>query len=614
MSKFYNKTASALIKTGAGKLRGVFVSTASGSPTIQFVDGITDNDDVIDTATGVLTSTGAMVPGAHAVSEIVSSGACAPAEYANTILTSDATNFSDAVAATAVLTSDLTEVTDGDTVTIGTGANERIYRFKDTMAQAYDVKRDGATPDTTLANLAAAINGTGTAGVEWYAGTVLHPDVSSSAVASNALTLSAKVAGAAGNNIAKAESSSHLDFDGAGAEFTGGLDAETVTIGSIVYRFKNTMLAAYDVKIGVSAAVSLDNLKAAINGTGTAGVEWYTGTVVHPDVIATTNTDTQQTIFARTIGTVPNTKATTETCAHASFPDTTLGGGTGDSNPGVATTSATITLGSTVYTAVLRLAESIGLTAVPYQVLWETSEAVFLDNLKVAVNAGAGAGTKYGTGTAAHATVIAYTNTNTVQTFTARTIGTAANSMATTTTLANYAFADTTLGGGTGNSNPGVATSAATVTINGRVYTIVQELSETSGATAVVDQVLHGAAVADMLDNLKLAINAGATAGTNYSTGTVVNADVSATTNTDTAQTIASLVAGTVGNAITTTETMANTAWGAATLTGGLEVNLMLIEAFVGVAGTMYTFPDPAFNTGLQLRISGTAEVTVFVD
>jgi len=487
MSLYKNTDSSALVKSGFGKLKGLFCSNST-SLIVEFMDGITDNDDVLDKATATLTSSGAMVPAAHANSEIVSTGACAPADYATSVLTSSGVN-----------------VTDGD----------------------------------------------------------------------------------------------------------------TVVIGAITYRFKDTMTQAYDVKIGASAAASLDNLKAAINGTGTAGVEWFAGTVAHSLVIAGTNADTTQEIWSRTIGTGNNALGTTVSAVTLSWADTTLGGGTGASNPGVTAAAATITLNTTVYTAVVRLAESIGLAAVPYQVLWETSEAVFLDNLKVAVNAATGDETKYATGTVAHPTLVASTNTNTVQTFFARVIGTTPNTYPTSTTLANYAFPAATLEDGTGNSNPGVASTAATITINGRVYTVVNELSETSGAAAVVDQVLYGGSEAVMLDNFKLAINAGATAGTNYSTGTVVNADVTAETNTNTTQVIQAITGGIVGNTITVSETLANHTWGAGvtTLSGGLEVNTVMVEQFTLSANTFYPFTTGEgidFNVGLYFRVvSGTGEVTI---
>lgn len=125
-----------------------------------------------------------------------------------------------AVAASGILTSDNTDVTDGDTVTIGTVT----YRFKDTPAQINDVQRHGTTADTTLANLVAAINGSGTPGVEYFTGTVANPNFTSSTVSAHAITITAIVKGVAGNAFAKTESSSHLDWDGVGAVMTGGVD------------------------------------------------------------------------------------------------------------------------------------------------------------------------------------------------------------------------------------------------------------------------------------------------------------------------------------------------------------------------------------------------------
>lgn len=125
-----------------------------------------------------------------------------------------------AVAASAVLTSDNTEVANKATVTIGT----TVYRIIDTPEAINDVKRHGTTADTTLANLVAAINGSGTPGTEYFEGTVAHTDVTASEVASHAITLTAKVKGVAGNDIAKDETDSHLDFDGDGEVFTGGVD------------------------------------------------------------------------------------------------------------------------------------------------------------------------------------------------------------------------------------------------------------------------------------------------------------------------------------------------------------------------------------------------------
>lgn len=120
--------------------------------------------------------------------------------------------------ATATLTTNNTECADGDTVTIGT----TVYTFKDTPAAAYDVQRNGTTADTTLGNLIKAINATGTEGVEYFAGTLIHPTVSAGTLGSHASIMLAKVRGVAGN-IAKDATSATLSWN-AGETFTGGVD------------------------------------------------------------------------------------------------------------------------------------------------------------------------------------------------------------------------------------------------------------------------------------------------------------------------------------------------------------------------------------------------------
>lgn len=301
MATPYNITESALIKTGTGKLRGVIINSHT-SGTLKLVDGLYNGA----AASGVLTSSGAMVPADYAI---------------------------------GTLTSDATAVADGATVVVGA---------------------------------------------------------------------------------------------------TGGT--------SITYRAKTTPVQAYDVAIGSTADGSafLANLKKAINGTGLGdGTDYYAGTAVNPDIVAGALTSTTLVVAFKTIGTGGNAYTTTETSTHLSWGGATLAGG-------VTAAGATITIGSITYTVTLTLAETLGLTAVPYQVKWVTSEAVFLDNLKAAINGTGLPGTDYGTGTYPHGQVTATTNTNTAQTVVSRTTGTAGNSIATTETLANYAWGAATLASGTG--------------------------------------------------------------------------------------------------------------------------------------------------------------------
>jgi len=106
-------------------------------------------------------------------------------------------------------------------------------------------------------------------------------------------------------------------------------DAESVTIGTVTYVFKTALSTGpavpYEVLIGGSAAVTLDNLKAAINAGAGAGTLYGTGTAAHPDVTATANADTTQEVEAIVPGV--STLATTTTSAHLSWGAGTLTGG-----------------------------------------------------------------------------------------------------------------------------------------------------------------------------------------------------------------------------------------------------------------------------------------------
>lgn len=227
------------------------------------------------------------------------------------------TNLTAAVAASAVLTSDNTNPTELDTVTIGS----EVYTFMDALTDPGSTPRSqtpnevliGVDADTTLANLKKAVEGGGTPGVEYSLGTVPQTLMTVGNVTAHALTFTAVTAGTGGNAIAKAEASSHLDWDGVGAVFTGGIST-----------------VANEIKIGASAAATLDNIKSAINGTAGAGTTYSLGTVAHPLVTATTNNDTTQVIEAKTGGVAGNAIATTTDEVTLSWTSTVMasGGGT----------------------------------------------------------------------------------------------------------------------------------------------------------------------------------------------------------------------------------------------------------------------------------------------
>lgn len=81
---------------------------------------------------------------------------------------------------------------------------------------------------------------------------------------------------------------------------TGNFTAnDEVTIGAITYKFVATPSAAYDVDLGGTAAVSLTNLYAAINASGTAGTEYAAGTLVNAQAEAVAVTATTLTVRAK---------------------------------------------------------------------------------------------------------------------------------------------------------------------------------------------------------------------------------------------------------------------------------------------------------------------------
>ena len=104
-------------------------------------------------------------------------------------------------------------------------------------------------------------------------------------------------------------------------------DGDTFTIDTTVYTLLNTTAAAYDVAIGINEAASKVNIVAAINASGTPGVEYHAGTLEHPTVSAAAFGGDDSVLTADTAGAAGDTIATTETFDHISnvFDAATLG-------------------------------------------------------------------------------------------------------------------------------------------------------------------------------------------------------------------------------------------------------------------------------------------------
>ena len=102
--------------------------------------------------------------------------------------------------------------------------------------------------------------------------------------------------------------------------------ADTVTINGKVYTFVAVPAVEGDVDIGATAADTLDNLMYAINHTGTPGTNYFCA-AAHPTVEATTNTDTIQTLQARTAGVAGNALTLAEVAATLTPSAALLAGG-----------------------------------------------------------------------------------------------------------------------------------------------------------------------------------------------------------------------------------------------------------------------------------------------
>lgn len=151
-----------------------------------------------------------------------------------------------------------------------------------------------------------------------------------------------------------------------------------------------------------------------------------------------------------------------------------------------------------------------------------------------------------------------------------------------------------------------------TVTIGSTVYTFVTALTPTAY------EVVIGGSQAQAMENLRRAINDDGVAGTNYAAGTVAHPDVTAVDGATTVV-VTAKVQGTAGNAIATTETLANGSWGGATLSGGagdmvilgvgeLPTNTTAAIGVVTTRGTVCAY-NASFGTATLAEVVGASTV-----
>jgi hypothetical protein len=245
--------------------------------------------------------------------------------------------------AVATLTSDATNPADVGTLTLDT----RVYTYKDTLtaavASAGEIESDnelatvgsqvvvgsltykivaalstiapsthievlnGVSADATLLNLKNAINEDLATFGTTYSKNARQNIVIAGNVTAHAIAITARTAGTAGDAIVLTSDDPSYTV----TAMTGGVDT-----------------VANQIKIGASAAATLDNTKDAVNGTGTIGTQYSLGTVAHETIEATTNSDTTQVFSARTGGVAGNSLAMSENATHLSMGSVAGGGGT----------------------------------------------------------------------------------------------------------------------------------------------------------------------------------------------------------------------------------------------------------------------------------------------
>ncbi len=437
-------------------------------------DGSTSGSSQIGVTTGTLSSTGLNLGGAVAATGTLSQTPATAATSATDTLTGAA--FTQGAAATGALTflNADNPVGGTDTATIG----GTVYSFVTALTGAANQVLVGGSTAQTVANLAAAVNATpGGAGVAYGAGTVANSNVYASS-AGDVITVTANLNGTAGNAFTIASTTTGVT---GGGNLAGGAAGATVTVGGQTYTFvkalshtetQNEVVAPTG---GGEEASALQNLAAAVNGTGGAG--YSANTEANTQVTAGTPTATTLQFTADTPGNSGNFITTAAAgAATGTWGTLDFAGGTAAGTAPSAVAGDTVTVGTQTYSFVTALGTP---AANGVQVLVGPTEAGSLSNLANAINGGTGAGINYafGAGSTANTSATAVAGQTSV-TLTAITKGTAGNSvaLATTGSGANTFEGATFLAGGTAGSINDLLTQsdaqAALTLINDAVATV----------------------------------------------------------------------------------------------------------------------------------------------
>lgn len=245
-------------------------------------------------------------------------------------------NLSPGVKATGTLTLSA-NAANTETVVIG----GKTYTFQDSLTNSDGNVKVGADAAGSISNLVAAITLGAGSGTAYAAAMTLHSTVTAAVGGGGGTqaTITAKAYGTAGNSIGTTETLGSGAFGA--ATLSGGVQPDTVTIGSRTYTFQDALTnVAGNVLIDAGgAAGTISNLVAAINAGAGSGSVYAAATTAHPDVTGSAGAGTTVIATAKVAGVAGNSITTTETSNNASWGAATLAGGIDEDSPIEASTA-----------------------------------------------------------------------------------------------------------------------------------------------------------------------------------------------------------------------------------------------------------------------------------
>jgi len=326
-------------------------------------------------------------------------------------------------------------VSDGDTYTL----DAKVYTLETSLTNVDGNVAIGGSEAQTKLNLIAAIDLSGTAGVDYATAMTAHTTITAAAFSGDTAAFTAVLPGTAGNALVSTETFTHgsnvFDATTLGTT-TAGVEEDTFTIDSKVYRLQTTLTNVNgNIALGGSEAQTKLNIVAAVNylqttgaTTGKPGTDFAAAMTAHPTVSISDFTGDDAILTADSTGVAGDALVSTETFAGATnvFDATTLGAVT------AGTDADTLTLDTRVYTFTSALTP----TDAKDTVLIGANLAAAKVNLVAAINLTGTAGTEYSEAhSTAHATVSVAAFAGDDMVATAKITGTSGNSIATTETF-----------------------------------------------------------------------------------------------------------------------------------------------------------------------------------